>query len=329
MKTKIKEKVVVGNKNKVTIKIEKKSFGEKLRNDLKKNTIIYVLFLPVFVYLLLFNYLPMFGIAIAFEDFKVTKGVFGSEWVGLQNFIELFSGETFLLVIRNTAAMAFLNLTVGFAAPVAFALLISEVRYKLVKRTFQTISYTPYFVAAVVVAQLVTEFLSSKGAITGLLTTLGFKNQNWLANPNIPVFWLINTFTDMWQFLGQGAIIFVASIAAVNPQLYEAAVIDGANRWNRALHITIPAILPLIVTLFTLRVGLVFVAGFNKILLLYKPIIYDTADVIQTYTYRMAFGTQINYGLSAASGLFQSIVATILLIVANKLNSAVSKTSLF
>lgn len=329
MKTKIKEKVVVGNKNKVTINLKKKSFGEKLQNDLKKNSIIYVLFLPVFVYLLLFNYLPMFGIAIAFEDFKVTKGVFGSEWVGLQNFIELFSGETFLLVIRNTAAMAFLNLTLGFAAPVAFALLISEVRYKLVKRTFQTISYTPYFVAAVVVAQLVTEFLSSKGAITGLLTTLGFENQNWLANPNIPVFWMINTFTDMWQFLGQGAIIFVASIAAVDPQLYEAAVIDGANRWNRALHITIPAILPLIVTLFTLRVGLVFVAGFNKILLLYKPIIYDTADVIQTYTYRMAFGTQINYGLSAASGLFQSIVATILLIVANKLNSVVSKTSLF
>jgi ABC-type polysaccharide transport system permease subunit len=165
--------------------------------------------------------------------------------------------------------------------------------------------------------------------VTNLLTALGFERQNWLANPNIPVFWVINTLTDMWQYIGYGAIVFMAAITNVHPQLHEAAAMDGANRWQRMWRITFPSILPVIVTMFTLRIGLVFVAGFDKILLLYKPITYETADCIRTYTYRMAFGSQVNYGLAAASGLIQSIVATLLLFVSNALNKAATKTSLF
>ncbi len=307
----------------------KKSFGRRLKEDINANWVLYLIFLPVFLYLLIFNYIPMGGIAIAFENFKVTKGVFGSEWVGFQNFIELFTGETFLKVIRNTSFMALLNLTIGYLSPVVFALLLSEVKVKPFKRTIQTISYAPHFIAIVVVARLATEFLNTDGAVTNLLTMLGLERQNWLANPNVPVFWLINTFTDMWQGFGYGAIVFVAAISNITPEIYEAAAIDGANRWQRMLRITLPAIMPVVITMFTLRVGLVFVTGFNKILLMYKPIIYDTADCIQTYTYRMAFGSQINYSLSAASGLFQSIVATILLFVSNAMNKAVAKTSLF
>jgi len=308
---------------------KKKSFSQRLKDDMKKNYLVYIIFTPAFLYLLLFHYIPMFGIVIAFEDFKVARGVLGSDWVGLQNFVELFTGESFPLVIRNTAAMATLNLTIGYIVPVIFAIILSEVRLKSFKRVVQTISYAPYFVAAVVVAQLVTEFLGNKGAITNFLTFLGFERQNWLANANIPVFWFINTFTDLWQFCGYGAIVFVAAISNINPQLYEAAAIDGATRWNRIWRITLPSILPTVIILFTVRVGLVFTQGFNKILLLYKPIIYDTADTIVTYTYRMAFGTQINYGIAAASGLFQSIVATALLLISNKLNKSITKTSLF
>ncbi len=299
------------------------------KRDFKLNWVVYACFLPAFVFLFIFNYLPMAGIAIAFQNFKMGAGIFGSPWVGFQNFIDLFTGETFGLVMRNTIAMALLNLTVGFIAPLILALLISEVKVTPFKRTAQTVSYMPYFVAAVVVAQLVTEFVGRNGAITSLLTALGFEHQNWLANNNIPAFWLINTFTEIWQGAGFGAIIYVAAISNVSGELHEAAAIDGAGRWKRVTKITLPSIFPLIIIMLTLKVGLIFTQGFDKILLLYMPATYDVSDVISTYTYRMAFGAQNSYGLSAASGLFQSVVATTLLLTSNYLNKKATKYSLF
>lgn len=299
------------------------------KKDLKLNWILYVIFIPTAVYFIVFNYLPMVGITIAFVDFNVRRGIFGSDWVGWQNFRDLFSGETFGLVMRNTVSMASLNLTLGFVAPIILALMVSEIKWTPFKRTVQTVSYIPFFVAAVVVSQLVREFLSRNGGVTAILTMFGLEQQNWLANPNIPVFWLINCFTDIWQGAGYGAIIYVASISSISGDLYEAAAIDGANRWKRLIKITLPSILPIIAIMFTLKVGLVFMTGFDKVLLLYMPSTYDTADVLSTYTYRMAFGAQSSYGLSAASGLFQSVVSTALLLISNYLNRKVAKTSLF
>ncbi len=296
--------------------------------DMQRNWMIYLMFTPVLVYFVLFHYAPMFGLIMAFENFKPSKGFFGSPWVGLANFRELFTGDTFWKVLRNTTAMAVLNLTVGFAAPVIFALFLSEVKLKVFKRSVQIMSYMPYFVSATVVCSLASEFLSSTGALTMVLSWFGFDKQNWLANPNIPVFWLINTFLGVWQGLGWGSIIYMAAIANVSHDLHEAAAIDGATRWQRMWKITFPTIMPLVLVMFIMRIGLVFRTGFDKILLLYMPMTYDTADVLYTYTYRMAFGSQINDGVSTASGLFQSVIGTVLLIISNKISRKAAGSSL-
>ena len=299
------------------------------KKDFSKNKILYLLLVPGTLYFIIFHYLPIFGIVMAFENFKVSKGFFGSEWVGMKNFTNLFTGDAYLQVMRNTVCMALINLFVGTIAPIILALVLSEVKWKPFKRTIQTISYMPFFVAAVVVCQLAREFLSVDGGITQVLSLFGLEKQNWLANPNIPVFWIINTFLGVWQGVGYGAIIYVASIATVSNDLHEAAAIDGANRWKRMSKITLPSIMPLIVMLFTLSVGTVFIAGFDKVLLLYMPTTYATADCLSTYTYRMAFGNKANYGLSAASGLFQSVVGTTLLLSSNWLNKKTTNSSLF
>ena len=298
------------------------------RYDFKRNWQVYLLFIPVAIYFITFHYAPMFGLAMAFERFKPTRGIFGSQWIWFDNFKDLFVGDTFWNVLRNTTAMALLNLTVGFAAPVILAMLLSEVRVRRYARTVQVISYMPYFVSAVVVTTLASEFLSSTGALTMVLSWFGFDRQNWLANPHIPVFWLINTFIEIWQGAGWGSIIYFAAISNVNGDLHEAAAIDGANRWQRMWKVTVPSILPLIIVMFIMRIGLVFRQGFDKVLLLYMPSTYEVSDCLYTYTYRMAFGQTVNYGLSTASGLFQSVIGTTLLLVSNKLSKKFTGSSM-
>jgi len=300
------------------------------KKDFKKNWLLYLLFLPTILYFILFNYIPMAGILIAFQDYKVSQGIFGSQWIGWQNFIDLFTGESFPLVMRNTIAIMLLNLSIGFSLPIVFAFLLSEIRSRKFKRTVQIITYMPHFVAAVVVTQLAREFLASTGALTHLLTLLGFEQQNWVANPNVPVFWLIFLSIGVWQEIGFGSIIYVAAIANVNPDLHEAAAVDGTTRFQRMRYITFPTIKPLIIMMFILNAGLAFMAaGGDKVLLLYMPATYDTSDVLFTYTYRVAFGGAANYGLSTASSLFQSVIATILLVGTNALSRRYSQTSLF
>lgn len=294
--------------------------------DWKRDRIIYLLFIPVAVFFILFNYIPMFGVVIAFQDFKPGRGVFNSEFVGWENFKNLFTNDSFPIVFRNTCVMAFMNLTIGFIFPILLGLLISQVRVRWFKRTAQTVSYMPYFVATVVVCSLLKDFLSDKGVITNIFVALGAPREDLLTNPKY--YWWINTFADVWQGAGYGAIVFVAAISNINPDLNEAAAIDGAGRWKRLWHITVPSIIPTIITMFTLKVGLVFVTGFDKVLLLYNEGIYETADCLSTFTYR--YGIQLNdYGLSSAAGLFQSVIATALLLLSNWLSKIAAKTSLF
>ena len=308
-------------------KAPKKKKGNVFVEDMKKNWRLHLIILPVVIFFLVFSYFPMIGIVTAFMNYRPTRGIFSSEWVGFAQFSKLFTDEQFGRVFRNTVVMALLNLSVGFVVPVAFALLLSEIRTKWFRKTVEVCSYMPNFVAAVVVCNLVINFLGSNGMITNFLSLFGMEKENLLANPSH--FWGINTFVVLWQGMGYSAIVFTAAIAGVNQDLHEAAVLDGANRWQRVWHVTIPAILPMMVTMLVLKVGLMFSTGFDNILLLYMPSTYDTADVISTYVYRQSLGGGSNYGYAAAIGLFQSVIATVLLVASNWLSKKLAKTSLF
>jgi len=293
-----------------------KGTGLSWKEDLKKNRRLYLIFLIPASFFGIFYYVPMVGILMAFQNFKVSRGLFGSEWVGLRNFIELFTGDAFIIAIRNTTMIALLNLTLGFIAPLILGLLIAQVKSKGISKVVQTVTYMPYFVSSVVVVALAQEFLKDTGALTQFLSLFGIAKQNWIAH-NGPSFWLIVCLIGIWQGAGYGAIIYVAAINGISIEQYEAAKLDGATRWHEVRYITVPNLLPLVVMMFTVQIGLVFKMGFDKVLLLYMPSTYEFSDVLYTYTYRMAFGSSINFGLSTASGLFQSIVATVLLLTGN------------
>lgn len=297
------------------------------RHDWGHNWQTYLIALPVILYFFIFHYLPMFGVTMAFQDFRPTKGFLGSPWVGFQNFIDFFMGPTFWQILRNTLVISFLGLAVGFSASILFALLLEEIDCLGFKKTVQTISYLPYFVSAVVICGLVIDFVSANGIITNLAVRLfGIKKENLLTNPNY--FWIINLLSDIWQGLGYGSIIFVAAISSIDRQLHEAAGVDGAGRLRRLWHITLPGIMPTIITMLILRIGMLMNVGFDKILLLYNPSIYSTADVISTHVQRMGL-VRAQYGYSAAVGLFNSVVATILLVSANMASRKFAETGIF
>ncbi len=296
------------------------------KRDWMMNKQNYLLFIPIAVYFFIFNYLPMFGIVMAFQDFKPTAGFFGSKFVGLQNFIEFFTNPSFGIILRNTLVISLLGLCVSLPLSILFALLLNELRFTPFKKAVQTISYMPYFISAVVLCGLVIDFVSSNGVITVLLSKLfGMPKTNLLMDPKY--FWFINLASDIWQGLGYGSIIFIATMADVSPEQHEAAAIDGANRLQRVIHVTLPALVPVIVTMLILRVGTIMSVGFEKILLLYNPSIYETADVISTHVARMGI-ERMQYGYSAAVGLFNSVVGTLLLFLSNAFSRKVAQTSI-
>ncbi len=285
------------------------------RRDWKMNKWLYMLAFPVFLYFFLFHYLPMFGLVISFQDFKPQLGVFGSKFVGLKHFRTFFGGPNFLSILRNTLVISGLGLVIGFPLTIIYALMLNELQCVWFKKSMQTIHYMPYFVSTVVICGLVIEFCSTQGMITNILVDVfGMKRENLLQNPDY--FWWIYVATDIWQGLGYGSIFFVSAIASVSQDLYEAAAIDGAGRLRRAWHITLPGIMPAIVTMLVLKCGMIMQVGSDKILLLYNASIYDTADVISTHVQRMGI-EKMQYGYSSAVGLFNSVVGTILLFVSN------------
>jgi len=296
------------------------------KRDWKMNKWLYILAIPVFLYFFIFHYLPMFGIVIAFEDFKPQLGVFGSKWVGFKNFSDFFTGPNFWTILRNTLVISGLGLVVGFPLTIVYALMLNEIQIKWFKKSVQTIHYMPYFISMVVICGLIIEFCATKGLITNLLVDVfGLKRENLLQNPKY--FWWINLVSDTWQGLGYGSIFFVSAITSVGQQLYEAAAIDGAGRLRRAWHITLPGIMPAIVTMLVLKCGMIMQVGTDKILLLYNASIYETADVIGTHVQRMGI-EKMQYGYSSAVGLFNSVVGTILLISSNAVSRKLTDTSL-
>ena len=305
-------------------KVERGKGGWK--HDLLMNKWLYLLSIPVILYFLVFNYAPMFGLVMAFEDFKPQRGIFGSDWVGLKHFMDFFGGPNFLILLRNTLVISLLGLVIAFPLSIVFALLLNEIKNLKFKKVVQTVSYMPYFISIVIICGLVKEFCSTTGFVTSIMVKLfGIKKVSLLTNPDY--FWAINLLSDIWQNLGYNSIIFVAAITSVSSELHEAAAIDGAGRLGRVWHVTIPCIMPTIVTMLILKCGTLLNVGFEKILLLYNPSIYSTADVISTHVQRLGI-EQAQYGYSAAVGLFNSVVGTLLLLLSNYFSKRYADTSI-
>lgn len=297
-----------------------------LRRDLVKNRWIYIMAIPVIAFYIIFCYVPMAGIQIAFKDYNFGAGIWGSAWVGFKHFAAFFTGPYAWRTIRNTMLLSLYNILVCFPLPILFALLLNEVKNQPFKRTIQTVSYLPHFISLVVICGLIKEFTQSTGLISSLLAMVGIPAQTMLLNPER--FRSIFIVSDLWQTLGWNSIIYLAALSTVDPTLYDAAAVDGAGRFRRVLHVTIPAIMPTIIIMFILRIGQFMSVGYDKILLLYNSSIYETADVISTFVYRKGI-VESNFSFSAAVGLFNSLVNFVLVFVVNKISDRVSETSLW
>lgn len=297
-----------------------------ISRDIKLNWVVYLMALPIIIYFFIFSYLPMFGIIISFQDFNPIRGIFGSKWVGLENFRAFFGSYYFERLIKNTFMISFLTLIFSFPCPIILALLLNEVGNRLYKRTIQTISYMPYFISLVVIAGLIKIFTAEDGLVTAILVNFGFARKDLLADPSL--FRSIYIISDIWQNVGFNSIIYLAALSSIDPQLYEAAIIDGAGRLRQTWHITLPGISSTIIILLILRMGNLFNVGYEKIILLYSPVTYSTADVISSFTYRKGL-LDADYSYSAAVGLFNSVINFSLLLVANFFSKKYSETSLF
>ena len=273
-----------------------------------------LLLLPALVIFVLFRYIPMAGIVIAFKKYTIAGGLFGSPWVGFTYFERLFDSEKFYQVLWNSIRISFLKIAIGFPGPIIFALLLNEVRQVAWKKSFQTISYLPHFVSWVVVGGIVRDVLSVHGVVNGMMGFFGAEPRLFLQEMHsfLPI-----VITSMiWKNIGWGSIIYLAAITSIDPDLYEAAEIDGAGRVRRMWHITLPSITHVIIILFLLRIGNILEAGFDQIFNLYNPLVYDVADIIDTYVYREGI-SGFQYSLTAAASLFQNLVGLMLLLMVN------------
>lgn len=288
---------------------------------------LWLLFLPCLLYFIVFRYAPMFGLIITFKNYNVFKGIIASEWVGFKYYEMFFANPDFFLLLRNTFLLGVYKLIFGFPAPIALALLLNEVRNAVFKKFVQTVSYLPHFISNVIVASMVIMFLSPTGGLVNqILKSLGFQTVNFMMEPGM--FRSVYVLSEIWQHIGWETIIYLAALTAVDPQLYEAASMDGANRWRKLWHVTLPGIAPAIVIVFILNVGKVLEIGFEKVFLMYNPATYETADIISTYVYRVGL-EQGNFSYAAAIDLFMGIISLIFIWTANTISRKAGETSLW
>ena len=298
----------------------------RLKLDLQRNYQAYLMVLPSIVLIFIFCYIPMYGVLMAFENYRPQLGVLGSEWVGLYHFKDFFTSPHSLNVLRNTVVISVYSLLVGFPFPIILALLLNEVRCQAYKRTVQTISYMPYFISNVVICGMLKSFLAYDGLFNQIGAVFGMAPKSFLSNPAL--FPSVIVFSDLWQSIGWNSIIYMAALAGIDPDLYEAAHIDGCGRLRQIWHITLPGIVPTMVTLLILSIGGLLGANSDKILLLYSPLTYETGDVIGTFVYRRGIkGGDFSY--SPAVSLFQTVINFLLLIFANWFSNKTTETSLW
>ncbi|WP_420832472.1 ABC transporter permease [Paenibacillus periandrae] len=278
---------------------------------------LYLLMVPGIVYFIIFKYLPMAGIVIAFQDFSIFTGFTGSEWVGLEHFRKMFEDTQFYTIFRNTLLISLYKIIWGFPGPIILALLLNEIKHVFFKRTIQTLAYLPHFLSWVILGGILITVLSpTSGTLNKILILMGMEPIFFLANPSW--FRTVLVASDIWKDVGWGAIIYLAALASIDPQLYEAAVVDGANKWRQLWHITLPSLTSTIIILFLLRLGHVLDVGFEQIFILYNSLVYEVADVFETYVYRVGIA-QAEFSYTTAIGLFKSIVSLLFVLVANKL----------
>uniref|UniRef100_UPI00403F5839 ABC transporter permease n=1 Tax=Paenibacillus sp. FSL P2-0136 TaxID=2975317 RepID=UPI00403F5839 len=294
---------------------------------LKKYWDLYLIMLPGLAYFIIFKYVPMGGIIVAFQDFSAFAGIRGSEWVGLTHFKNMFTDSEFYTVFKNTLLISLYKLIWGFPGPIILALMLNEVRHMLYKRGVQTLVYLPHFLSWVIIGGILINVLSpATGIVNQFLGMLGLEPIFFLGSQEW--FRTVLVVSDIWKEAGWGAIIYLAALASIDPQIYEAAVVDGAGKWKQLLHVTLPSLIGTIVILFVLRLGSVLDVGFEQIFVLYNPLVYNVADVIETYVYRTGI-TQGQFSFTTAVGLFKSVISLILVVLANKAARKLGQDSLW
>lgn len=299
-----------------TVRLQRFQGGrlEKLGRSYWRHRYLILMFLPGFAVFALFAYGPLYGILIAFKDYSVIRGIGGSPWVGLANFTGLFSGPEFLHALRNTAIFAGLNIVVLFPAPIILALILNECRWKWFVRVVQTISYLPHFISWVVLAGILFQFFGQLGAVNAVLHAFGLPSQSWMYQPD--KFYLLYVLSAIWASIGWGAIIYIAALAGVDPELYEAAKVDGASRLQRIRHVSLPGISSTVSIMFLLQIAHFLAVGFDQIYNLMTPITQDSADILDTYVLRHVMSYNFSQGMAAS--LFQSVLGLLMVYIGNR-----------
>ncbi len=292
-----------------------------------RHKVLYLFLLPALCYYVIFHYVPMYGALIAFQEYNPFRGMRHSDWVGLKHFESFVQSIYFFRLMRNTFLLGLYNVVFGFAFPVAFALLLREAKHRGMRTVAQSISYLPHFISTVVIAGLVVTFLSpSTGMVNSLMKAAGLSPIDFMREPSW--FRTIYTSSGIWQHLGWSSIIYYASLSSISPSLYEAAEIDGASRWRKIRHISLPGILPTVITILLLDLGHVMEVGFEKVFLLHNTSTYSTGDVLSTYVYRAGLVDQ-QYSFAAAVGLFNSVLSLVVIVSCNRLARKLSGYSLW
>ena len=305
---------------------QKNTLVYRIKRELRRNWAIHVMWLPVLAYYIIFHYAPMAGLLTAFQDYKPFKGILGSKFVGFKWFIDFLTGPYAKRTILNTLILNILGLCIAFPLPILFALLLNEVKCAPYKKTIQTISYMPHFISLVVMCGMIKEFASSQGLISIIGQYFGLPDMNYLSS--VTAYRPIYIASDVWKQMGWGSIIYLATLSAVDQTLYEAAAIDGANRFHQMWHITLPSLMPVIVVQLIMRIGHIMSVGSEKTILLYNEATYEVSDIVSSFVYRRGL-LELNYSYGAAVGLFNSVINVIVLTFANWFARVVTNESLW
>lgn len=293
----------------------------------KRHWQLYLLVIPPVLYFIIFKYIPMANAVIAFKDYNVVQGIWGSEWAGFKYFRLFFENPNFWPLVKNTLILSLYALVVGFPIPIILALLLNEVRQGIFKRSVQLVTYAPYFISTVVIVSMLTLILSPRlGIVNDVLAMFGLESINFLGEPGM--FRSVYVWSDVWQHAGYNAIIYIAALAGVNPELYEAAKVDGASRLQKIIHIDLPSIMPVMVIILILNVGNIMAIGFEKVYLLQNPLNLATSEIIATYVYKVGL-LNANFSFATAVGLFNSVINLILLLSVNSIAKRISNNSLW
>jgi len=312
-----------------TLKQQKRkvSMRRNLQKSFKRHWQFYLLIIPPVLYFIIFKYIPMLNSVIAFKDYNVVAGIWGSEWAGLKYFKLFFDNPNFWPLVKNTLILSLYTLAVGFPIPILLALMLNEIRQGVFKRSVQMVTYAPYFISTVVIVSMLTLILSPRlGIVNDLLGIFGVDSINFLGEQSM--FRSVYVWSDVWQHTGYNAIIYIAALAGVNPELYEAAKVDGASRLQKIIHIDLPSIMPVMVIILILNVGNVMAIGFEKVYLLQNPLNLATSEIIATYVYKVGL-LNANFSFATAVGLFNSVINLILLVSVNAFARRISNNSLW